>query len=414
MLAWFVAGLVVAMIPAPAEAQNPFLTKDGKRVITKITFYGNHVTREYVLRRELGFTEGDEYDPVKVSDAWERLEQLDFIAYVDIQEKRVAPGEIQLMIQVEEDRRFAIAPTYSYERRYHGHIVGLDLSVRNLRGRAETLELTTAWGALHGYDLRWHNPEILAPLKLGVFAEGQWKRYDFRYQPLDLTDWELAAGAWHDFGRWARLAASYHWRELQVDHAKAPFQDGTGKDPAVVVSLTHDSRDVRYYPSRGILADARVRLAGLGEPYSYQIFQSSLAAFYSVPVLDILAGRMAIRTASDPLPFYERSYMGGPMSLRGIDFGSVRGDDSWLATLEIRHPLVLVPLRDGKTVGLGVHAFHDWGRAWEHGAGFDSARLRWDYGIGAHINLNTKNVRLEWARTDENDNVFVIEDRFTF
>ena len=68
--------LLLTALAAPARAwsQNPFANRSNAgRTIASITFFGNNVTKEYILRRELQFEEGDAYDSAVVSDAWERL-----------------------------------------------------------------------------------------------------------------------------------------------------------------------------------------------------------------------------------------------------------------------------------------------------------------------------------------------------
>lgn len=406
--------LALALVPALGHAQATSRQAKGGRTVASITIFGNHVTKEYVLLRELNINVGDPYDPTAVSDARERLEGLAIIAYADIQEKWANPREVHLVIQVEEKKCFSIAPTCDYERRYGGFIIGLDLLLRNVRGRNESVRFSTGWGVFHGYRLRWSNPHILGPVKLGIYAGASWERYDFEYLPLRLADWELAAGAWRDIAPWLRFETSYHWRELDVDEAKDPWADSATKDPAFVFALSHDSRDLRYYPARGIFARASLRLAGVGRTQSYRIYEGRLAAFGQLPILGIVAGRIGYRAGNETLPFYERSYLGGPANLRGVDFGSVRGDNCFLATLEIRRPVFLLPLDKERAVGFGFHAFHDRGAAWHYGSSFEEAPIRYSSGLGVHLNICTKNLRFEWARTDEGEDVFVFEDSFTF
>jgi hypothetical protein len=71
-------------------------------------------------------------------------------------------------------------------------------------------------------------------------------------------------------------------------------------------------------------------------------------------------------------------------------------------------------LLEGRALGVGVHAFHDWGKAYEHGAGFDSAAIVRSWGAGIHFNFNTRNLRLEWARNEDGDDSVLFEDNFSF
>jgi hemolysin activation/secretion protein len=81
--------------------------------------------------------------------------------------------------------------------------------------------------------------------------------------------------------------------------------------------------------------------------------------------------------------------------------------------VEIRRPLFVVPLRAGRSIGLGLHAFSDWGAAWEYDASMSDQRFDNSVGLGAHFNFNTYNYRFEWAHHD-GENFFVFEDHFTF
>ena len=405
--------LIATLFAADASAQNPFLQRDGKRKIGRISFFGNKVTQEYILQRSLGLREGDEYDAMAVSDAWERLEQLDFVAYVDIQQSRSAEA-VDLVVQIEEDQRVQVTPRAEYERRHDGVIVGLDARMLNVRGRAETLRFSTSWWSKHGYYGSWSNPHILGQAKLSLAVGGYWERYDFLFRPFRLRE----TGAWVNVGRplgtYSYAGVTYQHREFNFD--ESDLFTGSGSDPRLDLSASFDTRNIEYYPSAGVYAKGQVSVGGLGqgEAAGYTFFEGQLSAFYRLPIVQIVGARVWYRTADVSLPLYERTYLGGPSNLRGLDFGSVEGDQSYLATLEVRRPIFLLPLRDGRTVGLGVHAFHDWGKSYEANAPFSSAPLRWSRGIGAHLNLNTKSFRFEWARTDEGDNVFVFEDTLTF
>ena len=106
-------------------------------------------------------------------------------------------------------------------------------------------------------------------------------------------------------------------------------------------------------------------------------------------------------------------YHGGPETVRGYRFGSLEGDEGWLLSLEYRLPLFIMPISPkGELVGLGLHAFADAGDAWYHGAEAHGPARSW--GAGAHLNLDTLQLRFEAARTDEGEWVFEFMDRFNF
>ena len=407
-------GFVLLLTTAQVSlAQNPFLTQQGERQISAIHIFGNRVTKEYVILRELDIKVGDVYDDEALNEGWARLEQLDFIAYVDIQVKRLEPDLVFLEILIEEDHRFVWQPGLEYSRRFNWQLTG-DFAFNNFRGRDEKLWLHA--GVIRIWDFRggWENPWILGKAKLGVGVDGMWDQYGFVFEPYTFTDQRVGARLWRDFASYFKLSTSYYYRDNVVTNSlSSTTPDGHYIEPFTDVKLEFDSRNLRYYPSNGLYCFASYNWHGLGQDDPYQIWRLWLSGFKSVPYLGILAGRAQYKGADGDIPDWGRSYYGGPETIRGVKFGTVRGDEAFLGTIEIRKPIFLVPLRRGRAVGFGVHGFADWGTTWDVDFTIDDAVMRSTYGLGLHFNLNTHNYRFEWAWGDD-DNGFVFEDSFNF
>jgi outer membrane protein assembly factor BamA len=429
LFALLLAGAVLA--PAGARAQNPFLENQGKRTIQSIEFTGYERTKLYVLERELGFTVGDEFDPVELNDAWARLEQLPFIAYVEVETNRPRPGEVELVFKVEEEGIFRWMIGLDYSKRVDPRWYGdLSLSLVNAFGRADVLDLQlNAWG-LSQARLRWSNPWILGPARLGVYVDVGAFAHDWVYSPAPdarATEYAFEGGLQREFEPGFHASVAGRWRHNALtdvpDPLPAPgFGPGTpvnGSDVevdegSVLASVGFDNRDSRYYPGRGVDASADfVYGSPSGDFEAWQTLDLSFAAFVPVPILTTIGGFVTHRTASTSLPWYERTYFGGPDDLRGIAFASERGDERLRASVEIRRPLFVVPLRGGRSVGLGLHAFTDVGAAWEYDESISDQQFGNSWGLGAHFNFNTYNYRFEWA-VHEGENFFVFEDHFTF
>ncbi len=413
--------MVVLGIAAPAFAQNPFLAKHGQRQVSAIRFHGHRITKEYVLRRAAGVEVGDPYSSTLIPEIRERLDALPFIAYVDIDSRSEGPGKMALDIEVVEDSRFRWSSGLRYERRYDGWLGDLTVGMVNLTGRAETLALRATLDAKRGLDLLWLNPHVLGRADLGVEFGAHIESYDWQYDDFSYRSWGFHGGLWRDLGPWVRMRTDVDWTHIKAFDGAPSFEIEPsrfggllGEDLSVRFALEHDSRNQRYYPSRGLYLLASQSFANSATGQDYALTEIDVRGFHPLPWAGILSGRGRLRLADSDLPFYQRSYLGGPMSLRGIDFGGVRGDQSYLSTLELRRPIYVLPLRDGKAIGLGVHLFHDWGQAADRGTSLGDLRPHWDYGGGFHFNFGTRNYRFEWARTDANETVFVFEDQFTF
>jgi outer membrane protein assembly factor BamA len=249
-----------------------------------------------------------------------------------------------------------------------------------------------------------------------VGVSGYYERYRFVYLPFRFEDAGGSLDLWRDLTRNLKVLGNYTYRGITISDSGSAADDQSATDPYLTTGLDYDSRDLRYYPSHGVHATALATFGALGSDKlsSYSYFDLSLAGYQAVPYLGILASRVSYRGTSDSLPVYERSYLGGPGNIRGVDFSSVRGDENFLATIELRRPIFLVPLREGRAVGLGFHAFIDWGTAWEAAQSLSDANMRHSGGVGLHLNLNTYNLRFEWAFSDHDGNSFIFADRFTF
>ena len=274
------------VLAANVRAGNPFLQQKGPRIIQEIRFQGNHITKDYVLRRELGFQEGDAYDDDALNDAWFRLEQLEFVAYVDIQVQRPEPGKVTLVIQVEEDHRLSGRPTLRWTRRFDW-MYGLSGKMINFRGRAETLWAKAHWGHQQHYSLGWQNPWILGRAHLGVGLSGYYERYRFVYLPFRFEDAGGTLDLWRDLIPRLRVLGSYTYRSTKISDSGQPglYPNAITDDPYIVTGLEYDSRDLRYYPSHGIDAKATVTFGGVGsnDLDSYLYYDLHLAGFQKLP-----------------------------------------------------------------------------------------------------------------------------------
>ena len=164
--------LTSILSPTAARGQNPFLENQGRRTIQSIRFVGQERTKLYVLERELGFSVGDEYDAAAVNDAWARLEELPFVAYIEIETERPRPGQAELTITVVEEGIFRWQIGLDYSRRLDSKWYGdLRLGTVNALGRADELELRLNAWALRQARLRWTNPWILGAARLGGYAD---------------------------------------------------------------------------------------------------------------------------------------------------------------------------------------------------------------------------------------------------
>lgn len=417
---------------SPAPASPTAAPARPARTFGPIEVDGNQRTATKLILRELGFREGDPYDAKLVQKAWDRLEDIGYFAFVDIADEEDDEGRVSLAITVEEDKTLHYYPLICYSRR-HDYLLGARVREGNLRGRGEIVDLQATWLRVHGYRLSWTRPWLFNRREFELGVGGGWERAEFVHRDFDYSAWDAGSRL-----RWYWRAPFY----LEAEGTFAGFQQRQDFDEpnpyqylgypeyagdvlrhyagwrnrfALTLTAGVDTRDLEYYPTRGVyhrLIGRRVISDGFD---SYTEAIADLRQFVPMPLHKVLALHAYGRRVSDPhLPVEDRLWWGGPETIRGYRYAGLEGEEGWLLSAEYRWPLFLMPISpDGRVVGIGVHLFGDAGDNWYYGEnGHERIALSW--GGGAHISVSTQHFRFEFARTREGEDVFQFADRFNF
>jgi len=145
---------------------------------------------------------------------------------------------------------------------------------------------------------------------------------------------------------------------------------------SLVPRLVYDTRDNEFYPHRGNLAHAEVKLdsESWGSDYDYQIYSADWNHYHGLTDNQVLAFRVAGKYAAGDLPFFLLPAMGSGSDLRGFKPGIYR--DNALITGQMEYRIRF-------TERLGAVAFYGLGKigpAWDDlGKTLDSGGigLRW-------------------------------------
>ncbi|ACA15199.1 outer membrane protein assembly complex, YaeT protein [Methylobacterium sp. 4-46] len=140
-----------------------FVVEDGPRVyVERINVRGNTRTRDYVVRRELDFGEGDAYNRVLVDRAERRLNGLGFFKKVRFSnEPGSSPDRVVVNIDVEDQPTgsFSVAGGYSTA---DGVIGEVSVSESNFLGRGQYVRLGVSAGQYtRGIDFSFTEPYFL-------------------------------------------------------------------------------------------------------------------------------------------------------------------------------------------------------------------------------------------------------------
>ncbi|HSB42143.1 MAG TPA: outer membrane protein assembly factor BamA [Methylomirabilota bacterium] len=380
--------------------------------VERINITGNTRSEEKILRREIPMAEGDLFTSQKLARAKQRLTNLNYFDKVDA---KTAPGSAKDKIVVNIDVTekptgiFSIGGGYSSQ---DGILGTLDLSQRNFLGKGWEVFLRLRGGErLQTGTIGFTEPWLFdRPLAAG-FDIFNTRRILPDYT-VDSLGGDLRMG--HPLGEYSRWNAIYRVSRdrisdvSQLASQQLLSEEGTRLTSLVGLTLTRDTRDNIFDPTRGSTVSLSTDFAGVG--FGERFARGVLTATYFQPtpwlnhVLSFrLMGGYAFGWDKDPLPLFERFYLGGSNSLRQFkplqvsprdDSGTrIGGNSELLGTVEYQIPLFF---------GIKAAFFYDVGQVWgpdisggskidlgdlRHGAG---AGLRWaspfgpirvDYGI---------------------------------
>jgi outer membrane protein insertion porin family len=302
------------------------ITEGPEVYVERINITGNTRSEDRILRREIPFVEGDLFTLQKLQRARQRLVNL---GYFDMVNVTTQPGtdKTRIIVNVEVTERptgiFSIGGGFSSVDSFVGT---LDISQNNFLGRGWQLSLRIRAGANSQQGIiSFTEPWLFdRPLSAGfdLFSvQRQFTEYD--YDSLGGT-----VRVSHPFAEYWRWQTSYRLTQDEIsdvrDTTDSLLRDEIGErvTSAVTLGLTRDSRDTVAAPTRGGLTVFTVDLAGFGGDSRFVKTIGSTTYFKPIWLGHILSGRAeagyGFGWSDDPLPVFERFYLGGPNSIRSF------------------------------------------------------------------------------------------------
>lgn len=308
--------------------------KGNKVYFGTINVVNNTKTRDKVVRRELKIREGELYNETRKRKSQENIQRLGFFEEVSFKAStpQDSPDTQDIEVVVKERNTGQLQLTAGY-----GNVQGLSLggSVQqnNFRGLGQvlaaridatqnrqdySLSLTepylddSLWSA--GFDIfytenkeriNYDNRVTGTSLRFGHPIWGEDLRAFLRYR-IDKTD--LFANAY-------------------TDPLLFPLDTARGTTSAATLTLEYDTRNDRFTPSRGFLADISYEYAGLGGDLKYQEISTRLRFFKNIFWDVVWRNNLSLYALEslneNPVPFTKRYQLGGAYSLRGFGSGTV-------------------------------------------------------------------------------------------
>lgn len=395
------------------------ITEGGIFKIGRIDVTGNTKTRDKVIRREMRLDEGDIFNKSLLKRSYQRINNLNYFESVDI--KPAMQAETQLMdidINVEEKMTGMLSIGGGYSSVDKAMVMG-EITQTNLFGRGLHLKFKVDFSARRSnYNISLHDPWFMdkpVSASIGLYNE-----------QVDYTDYDKqATGGYLGFGKelseYVGGNIRYKLEEVELtnmsDTASSLVRDQEGSTvtSSISPSIWRDTRDNYIDPSTGSKNALYITVAGLGGDNYF--FKGMVDSLWFYPVIwdttFSIRGRYGYATGFNDreLPLYERYYVGGINTIRGLAFGDggpvnaegekIGGTSELLFNFEYIFPL----MKELKVKGV---LFFDYGSAFDSSYSLSERNMRKTAGAGVRWLSPFGPLRLEWGfnlepKTNEGD-----------
>ncbi|MBF0537614.1 MAG: outer membrane protein assembly factor BamA [Nitrospirae bacterium] len=391
--------------------------------IGRIEAFGNTKTRDKVIRRELTLDEGDIFNSKKLKRSYQNVTNLDFFDSVDFT-PRPQPDtdivDIDVKVKEKSTAFVSFGGGYSSIDRLIGMV---QFTQANVFGTGQYLKISAELGGISSlYEVTYKEPWFLdKPISL---AESIY-RLERDYIDYSRRAAGTAIGVDKRFADYYDIGALYRFEDVNVFNvttdAPAIITDQTGRatTSSLTPTLTRDSRDNYVDPTEGSRNSVYVTYAGLGGSNAF--LKSGVDSLWFFPFFGpttlSFRGRYGYASGlyGKNLPIYERFYVGGISTIRGLAFGEagpkasdgtyIGGTSQMLFNGEFIFPIV-------SEVKLKGVVFFDTGSSFGDGARFSEFKytsgtgLRWispfgpiriEYGYNLHRQPGESSGRIEFS-----------------
>jgi outer membrane protein insertion porin family len=296
--------------------------------IGRIEIMGNTKTMDKVIRREVRLDEGDIFNSRLLKRSYERLNNLNFFEIIDLVPKPLPKEKkIDLDVKVKEKATgfLSVGGGYSTVDKL---VFLVDLTQGNLFGTGRYAKIKAEIGSRSSlYELSYRDPWFLDKrISLTVSAY----KTERDYVSYDRRSTGGSIGFGKRFAEYWSGSLTYRIERVEIFNVEEDTstivqeQVGTTTTSSITPGLIRDSRDSFIDPTRGSRSSLFVTYAGIGGDNFFVKGVFDSAWFFPIGKTTFaLRGRYGYATGlfNEELPLYERFYIGGISTIRGLGFG---------------------------------------------------------------------------------------------
>ncbi len=376
--------------------------------IGRIEISGNTKTRDKVIRREMRLDEGDIFNKKLLKRSYQRINNLNYFETVDISPSpRAEEKLIDLNVKVKEKLTGMLSLGGGYSSVDKFMVMG-EITQGNLFGKGLYLKLKADLSARRtNYNISLRDPWFMdKPISASISLFNE----SYEYPDYDKKSTGGAIGFGKELSEYVAGNITYNLESVEITNISEDSsstikeQEGRKLTSSISPSVWEDTRDNYLDPLSGHRHALYTTIAGLGgDNYFVKGLADSVWYFpYRWGTTFSFRGRLGYATgfAGKELPLYERFYVGGINTIRGLGFGEagprndegekIGGNLEAILNAEYIFPLI----EDLKLKGV---VFLDYGSSFDKDDKFSLSDMRKTTGFGIRWISPFGPLRLEWG-----------------
>lgn len=392
-------------------------------VVDSIRIIGNESTKDFIILRELTFGIGDTITEKNSYYNRERVYSLGIFNHVYFT-PAIIDGKNILNIDVEESWYIYPIPFIdAKEGDLKKLSYGMDLTLKNFRGRNEEFSVAFALGYDPSLFFNYYNPSISGKKNIFVRAKLGYADISNRSPAAEKLYGEsfyqknyfLQFIIGKRFGLFHRLFFSTSYRYIETP-IYVPKINASGNRIDNLFDLgfgyEYDSRDLIQFPKNGIYTNLNYTFKGLGiDNINYSVASFDFREYRNFIGSLITKWRIASRfTFGANIPYYDYSILGLDNKIRGHSSEKFEGNNYYFSSLELCYPIIeemnidltFIPIIPDRLlsyrIGFYTQAFIESGAALLKGKPLTFSDFRSGYGAGITLLILPYNVlRIDFA-----------------
>lgn len=393
--------------------------------VNKIEIKGNTKTKDVVIRRQLRAYPGEPFNGDNIKRSKEKLYNLGYFEEIAFDTRETGdPAKRDLVVNVKETKtgEFSFGGGYSSIDKLIGFasVSQKNFDIVNFptfTGGGQTLTLRGELGFVRSnYFLGWSDPWIFGfPYSYGfdLYRTTHERERDVGYG-WEEERWGGSTRIGKEFTDWLRGGIFYRLDRVKITDMPQDIafdvrrEEGSNYLSSLGSSLTFDTRDNVFNPTRGIYATAGVEDAGgifFGD-FDFLKYTGKISKYFGFVENNLvleLKTRVGVAHEygdSDHVPIYERFYAGGSGTIRGYSERGVgprdiiTGDAIGGESLLVGNAELVFPVYKGLIKGA---VFYDIGNVWDEADDLGQGSYKHGTGAGVRVKTPIGPVKIDWG-----------------